>query len=165
MKKREYHSIWYSRIIDQQVLSFCCCLLDSCFTSWACRLLSSCCFTSGWLFSRCFRRKCLSNRLTQIRRRLYYKDSTCFYCCHFIFLISCMHIVCFWFCQLHSIVGSVGHHLWEKEHHDAIHSARNLEMACCTAWHSHRKLQCEHFRVFGCQSEDSAEDLERVGFA
>lgn len=27
-------------------------------------------------------------------------------------------------------------------------SARNLEMAYCIAWHSHREFQYEHFRVF-----------------
>ena len=31
---------------------------------------------------------------------------------------------------------SVGHCLWEKQYHDAIQFSRNLEMACCSAWHS-----------------------------
>ena len=36
-------------------------------------------------------------------------------------------------------------------------------MACCTAWYLHEKLQYEDFRVFGCKSEDSAEDLKGTG--
>lgn len=51
----------------------------------------------------------------------------------------------------------------KKEHQDAIHSTKSLEMVCCTAWHSCRKLQYKYFRVFGYQPENSAEDFEMVG--
>lgn len=52
-------------------------------------------------------------------------------------------------------VGSVGHCLYEKQQHNVIHSVRSLETICSTAWHSDWKLHYEHFRVFGCQTEDS----------
>lgn len=35
-------------------------------------------------------------------------------CCHIILLISCIHVVCFLICWLHTTVGSVGHRLLEK---------------------------------------------------
>lgn len=44
-------------------------------------------------------------------------------CHHIIFFILCMHVGCCWFCQLHSIVPSIGHHMWHI-----------LEIwKCCTA--------------------------------
>ena len=55
----------------------------------------------------------------------------CVNCYDFKLSISRMHFVCFRFCLLEL----VGHCLWEKQHHDAIHtSSRNLETAYCLAF-------------------------------
>ena len=62
-----------------------------------------------------------------------------------------MHVLCFIF---FSTVLQVGRFLWGKQWFEEINSSRNLEKECCTAWHSHSKLQFKYFRVFGCQSED-----------
>lgn len=49
---------------------------------------------------------------------------------------------------------AIGNRMREKQYYDSIHSVRNLETACCAAWHSHRKNQYEYFREFGYQTED-----------
>ena len=74
-----------------------------------------------------------------------------------------MCFLCFRFCLLCSKLKSVGHYLWGKQNHDAIHSSRNLETACCTVWQSGWKCQHKDFRVFQCQSVDRAVDLKRGG--
>ena len=51
----------------------------------------------------------------------------------------------------------------EESNTMAIHFSRNLEMVCYTAWHLSQKLLYKHFRMFGCQSEKSADDLKRDG--
>lgn len=35
----------------------------------------------------------------------------------------------------------------KKEHHDTIHTDRNLEKACSTLWHLRRRFQYERFGV------------------
>lgn len=60
-------------------------------------------------------------------------------CRHFIYLISYMRLVWFWFCWLHSVLGSSRHCFFlQKCHPDVIHSDRNSATALCTAWHSQR---------------------------
>ena len=63
-----------------------------------------------------------------------------------------MNYVCFRFCLLSYKLSSIGHYLWEKQLYDAIHSSKDLEMVCCTAWND------KDFTVLGCQFEDCAED-------
>ena len=54
-------------------------------------------------------------------------------CCHLKLLVLCNYFIWFKFClQCHKLK-SGGHCLWGKPHHDAIHSSRNLKMACCIA--------------------------------
>ena len=69
-------------------------------------------------------------------------------------LISCMLFIHFRFCLLCIKLESVRHCLWGKQHHDTIHFSRNLETACCTAYHSPLKHQYEDLVVFGYQCED-----------
>ena len=69
-----------------------------------------------------------------------------------------MHIVCFWFCLLHSKLESVGHCLWGKQHHDEIHSTRFLEMAYYTAG-IHSRIS--NMTMFGRQLEETAEGFEK----
>ena len=57
-------------------------------------------------------------------------------CHHFDLYISRMRYICFRLCLLCSKLESVGHCLWVQQHHNAIHSFRNLEKTSCTAWHS-----------------------------
>ena len=54
------------------------------------------------------------------------------------------------FCLLCSKLELVWYCLWRKLHHDSIDCSKNLEMACCIAWHSHRNLHFKDYRVFGC---------------
>ena len=44
-----------------------------------------------------------------------------------------------------------GHCLWGKQHHDVIHSSRNFETACYSAWYYTRKFQYEHVLVTICK--------------
>ena len=77
----------------------------------------------------------------------------CVNCRHSKLSILCMHFICFRFCLLYNKLESVEHYLWGKQHHNAIHSFSNLEMACCAAWHSSQWPQYKNFKVLGCQSE------------
>ena len=69
-------------------------------------------------------------------------------CCHFKLMILLMYFICFRFCLLCSKLDSVEQCLWRKQHHDAIHSSRNLKTACCAAWHSCQKLQYKYSSVW-----------------
>ena len=67
-------------------------------------------------------------------------------CQHFKWLILLMHFIFFRFCLLCRKLESVRHCLFGNQHHEAIHSSRNLE----TCW----KSQSKDFAVFACQSKD-----------
>ena len=75
-------------------------------------------------------------------------------CHHFKLLISHIRFIWFKFCLLWSKLVTVEHCLWDKQHHDTIHSSKNLETVCCTNWHPLWKCQHEDFTVFRCQSKD-----------
>lgn len=81
-------------------------------------------------------------------------------CSHFIFLISCIYIVSFWFYWSYSIIRSVGYHLWVKQLCDAIQIAINLETTYRAACHSGWKFQYKHFIVFGCQCENILREIK-----
>ena len=49
------------------------------------------------------------------------------------FFSSDFHLLC-------SKLESVKHCLWKKQLHNIIHFSRNLEIVCCTAWHSSSKI-------------------------
>ena len=69
-------------------------------------------------------------------------------------IINFVYEICLRFSLLCGKLESVGYSLWRKQHHNAIHSSRNLEMVCCTAWYSRSKLLYNDFRMFRCQSKD-----------
>ena len=77
------------------------------------------------------------------------------YCLRESIMIHFRHIeicfISFKFCLLCSKLESVRHSLWGTKQHDAIHSSRNLEIACFTTWHSHWNLHNKDFRVFVSQ--------------
>ena len=81
-------------------------------------------------------------------------------CYHLKLLILCMNFVCVRFCLLSSKLESVRQCRKQDQdtiYQDTIYSSRNLKTTCCIAWHSHWKHQSKDFKVFGGQSEDSAE--------
>ena len=74
---------------------------------------------------------------------------------HFRLLISRMCVVCFRFCLLCSKLESVEHCLCGKQNHDAVHSSRNLETACCTPWHLSEAVVVLYLRPFSHMASDS----------
>ena len=60
--------------------------------------------------------------------------------------------VLYLFQVLSTVQRTVVHCLWEKQHHDAIHSSRNFKKACCIAWHSEAsiwRLHCVWVSIWG----------------
>lgn len=53
---------------------------------------------------------------------------------YFILCVSCMPIVCFSVCRLHSIVGSAGHRLSEKQLLDAIRYSLSQKLESYTLY-------------------------------
>ena len=67
-----------------------------------------------------------------------------------------MHLVRFRFYLLRSKLKTIGYCLWGKQHHNAIHSSRNLKITCCILLGIHARSP----RVFVYHYEDSIEDYE-----
>ena len=68
---------------------------------------------------------------------------------------SCaLFVSCFVYCAAN--LDQLGIVSREKQDYDTINSSKNLETALYTDWPSHQRLQYEDFRVYGCQSKDSA---------
>ena len=68
-------------------------------------------------------------------------------------LIFRMCSISFCFRLLSSKLESVGH-CKKSSTMTQFSSSESLEMACCTDWHSSKKLQYEDFTASGCRSED-----------